>query len=247
MPSSLIGVLQRHCADTDSTCPEPSQLTCLADVLGRIPDPRRARARGRRCRLGSLLALCMVAVLGGATSLAALARFAADTDSDLCEQLGLTSSTSNASMLGRLLARLDGGALDGAVGAWLARYSADPVDEPGDTLAGLAVDGRTVRGSRTDGAAAHRLAAALHACQTVIAQRQIAANAGDSRSNADINTIGKPATARRSSISEPRRPGHVHDLSGRSRTHAGCGTRSCDLSSATRLDAAGLSHPPVML
>ncbi|MET7888020.1 transposase family protein [Streptomyces avermitilis] len=202
-------------------------------MLGRIPDPRRAR--GRRCRLGSLLALCMVVVLGGAASLAALARFAADTDSDLREQLGLSSSTSNASMLGRLLAGLDGGALDDAVGAWLARYSADPVDEPGDTLAGLAVDGQTVRGSRTDGAAVHRLAAALHACQTVIAQRQIAANAGDSRSNADINTIGRPATARRSSISEPRRPGHVHDLSGRSRTHAGCGTRSCDLF---------VGHPP---
>ncbi|MGW2520674.1 hypothetical protein ACWC09_27370 [Streptomyces sp. NPDC001617] len=72
MPSSLIGVLQRHCADTDSTCPEPSQLTCLADVLGRIPDPRRVR--GRRYRLGSLLALCMIADLGGATSLAAIAR-----------------------------------------------------------------------------------------------------------------------------------------------------------------------------
>lgn len=173
-------------------------------MLGRIPDPRRAR--GRRYRLGSLLALCMVAVLGGATSLAAIARFAADTDSDLREQLGLTSSTSIASTLGRLLARLDGDALDDAVGAWLARYSADPVDEPGDTLVGLAVDGKTVRGSRTDGAAVHRLAAAPHACQTVIAQRQIAANAGDSRSNADINTIGRPATARRSSISEPRRP-----------------------------------------
>jgi hypothetical protein len=63
----------------------------------------------------------MVAVLGGATSLAAIARFAADTDSDLREQLGLTSSTSTASTLGRLLARLDGNALDDAMGAWLAR------------------------------------------------------------------------------------------------------------------------------
>ncbi|MGW0730749.1 transposase family protein [Streptomyces sp. GbtcB7] len=113
MPSSPIGVLQRHCADTDSTCPEPSRLTCLADVLGRISDPRRVR--GRRYRLGSLLALCMVAFLGGATSLAAIARFAADTDSDLREQLGLTSSTPNASTLGRLLARLDGDALYDAV------------------------------------------------------------------------------------------------------------------------------------
>ncbi|MGW2841791.1 transposase family protein [Streptomyces sp. NPDC001493] len=92
VPSSLIRVLQRHCADTDSTCPEtgPSQLACLADVLGRIPDPRRVR--GRRYHLGSLLALCLVGVLAGATSLAA---FAADTDSDLCDQLGPTSSAPN--------------------------------------------------------------------------------------------------------------------------------------------------------
>jgi len=121
----------------------------------------------------------MAAVLGGATSLAAIARFAADTDSDLREQLGLTSSTPNASTLGRLLARLDGDALDDVVGAWLARYAADPVDEPGDTLVGLAVDGQTVRGSRTDGAAVHLLAAALHACQTVIAHRQIAAKSNE--------------------------------------------------------------------
>ncbi|WP_406410310.1 transposase family protein [Streptomyces sp. NBC_01614] len=88
MPSFLIGVLQRHCADIDSACPDPQQFTSLADVLGRIPDPRRVR--GRRYRLGSLLALCLVAVLGGATSLAAIARFAADTGYGLREQLGLT-------------------------------------------------------------------------------------------------------------------------------------------------------------
>ncbi|WP_234435967.1 ISAs1 family transposase [Streptomyces sp. NRRL S-813] len=179
MSSSLIGVLRRHCADIDSTCPdpEPPQLTCLADVLGRIPDPRRVR--GRRYCLGSLLTLCLVAVLGGATPLAAIARFAANTDCDLRERLGLTAGTPNASTLGRLLARLDGDALDDAVGAWLARYTADPVDEPGDRLIGLAVDGKTVRGSRTDIGAVHLLAAALHACQTVIAQRQIAAKSNE--------------------------------------------------------------------
>lgn len=179
VPSSLIGVLRRHCEDIDSACPdpEPQQFTALAEVLGRIPDPRRVR--GRHYRLGSLLALCLVAVLGGATSLAAITRFAADTDSDLREQIGLASSTPNASTLGRLLARLNGDALDDAVGAWLARYATDPVDEPGDTLVGLAVDGKTVRGSRTDGTAAHLLAAALHACQTVIAQRQIAAKSNE--------------------------------------------------------------------
>ncbi|MET9914169.1 transposase [Streptomyces sp. NPDC006476] len=65
------------------------------------------------------------------------------------------------------------------MGAWLARYAADPVDEPGETLIGLAVDGKTVRGSRTDGMAVHLLAAALHGCQTVIAQRQVAAKSNE--------------------------------------------------------------------
>ncbi|MFD9393009.1 hypothetical protein ACFWBB_20550 [Streptomyces sp. NPDC060000] len=79
------------------------------------------------------------------TSPAAIARFAADTDSDLREQLGPTSSTPNASTPGRLLARLDD-AVGAAVGAWLARHAADPVEELGDTRAGLAVEGKTVRG-----------------------------------------------------------------------------------------------------
>ncbi|MEX3101916.1 MULTISPECIES: ISAs1 family transposase [unclassified Streptomyces] len=163
MRSQLARRVDRPCSA------DPQQLTSLAEVLGRIPDPRRVR--GRRYRLNSLLALCLVAVLGGATSLAAIARFAADTHPGLREQLELASSTPNASTLGRLLARLNGDALDDAEGAWLARYAAAPVDEGGDTLAGLAVDGQPVRGSRADGAAVHLLAAALHSCQTVIAQR----------------------------------------------------------------------------
>ncbi|MFF5359226.1 hypothetical protein ACFY4I_07410 [Streptomyces scabiei] len=99
---------------------------------------------------------------------------AVDIDSGLREQIGLVSSTPNASTPGGLLARRNGDALDDAVGAWLARYATDPVDEHDDPLVDLAVDGKTVRGSRTDGAAVHLLADALHACQTLIAQRRIA-------------------------------------------------------------------------
>jgi hypothetical protein len=72
------------------------------------------------------------------------------------------------------------------VGAWLARYAADPVDEPGETLIGLAVDGRTVRGSRTDAMAVHLLAPALHSCQTVIAQRQVPAKSNEIRAFAPL-------------------------------------------------------------
>ncbi|MCX4649671.1 transposase family protein [Streptomyces sp. NBC_01446] len=130
---------------------------------------------------GSSQALCLVAVLGGATSLAAISRFAADTGSGLRERLGLISSTPNASTLGRLLSRLDGDALDDTVGAWLARYAADPDDEPGDRLVGLAVDDKTVRGARTDSSAVCLFAAALHSCRTVVARRQVAAKSNEVR------------------------------------------------------------------
>ncbi|MFF0011355.1 ISAs1 family transposase [Streptomyces sp. NPDC005374] len=146
-------------------------------MLDQVPDPRRVR--GRRYRIGSLLALCLVAVLSGTKSVAAIARFAADSDCDLRTRLGLTCATPNTTTLGRLLARLDGDALDDAVGTWIARYATDPADEPGDTLVGLAVDGKAVRGSRTDDKAVYLLAAALHTSQTVIAQRQIPAKSNE--------------------------------------------------------------------
>ncbi|WP_157875042.1 ISAs1 family transposase [Streptomyces resistomycificus] len=171
MPSSLIDVLACHREDVDLPC-SPADLRTLAQVLDEVPDPRRVR--GRRYRIGSLLALCLVAVLGGAKSVTATARFATDSSPELRECLRFTSTTPNTTTLGRLLARLDGNALDDAIGAWLGRYATDPVHEPGDPLRGLAVDGKAVRGSRTNtGKAVHLLAATLHTSQTVISQRQI--------------------------------------------------------------------------
>ncbi|MFG3296583.1 ISAs1 family transposase [Streptomyces sp. NPDC048179] len=180
MQPSLISVLTRHFEDAAAPCPptDPSELATLTEVFDHLPDPRRVR--GRRYRLGSLLGLCLVAVLGGARSLAQIARFAADAAPEVHDQLGLNRATPNASTLGRLLARLDGDTVDNAVGAWLARRAIDPVEEPG-RLTGLAVDGKTVRGSRTDGHAVHLLAAALHDSQTVIAQRQVAAKSNEIR------------------------------------------------------------------
>ncbi len=78
MQPSLISVLTRHFEDAAAPCPptDPSELATLTEVLDPLPYP--PRVRGRRYRLGSLLGLCLVAVLGGARSLAQIARFAAD-------------------------------------------------------------------------------------------------------------------------------------------------------------------------
>ncbi|MBA4867337.1 transposase family protein [Streptomyces sp. PSKA54] len=126
MPSSLINVLARHCEDGNELCPsiEPHELASPCEVLAAVPDSRRVR--GRRYPIGVLLALCLTAVLSGARSLTQIARYAADADPQVRAALGLARATPNASTLGRLLARIDGDALDDAVGTWLARHAAIP-------------------------------------------------------------------------------------------------------------------------
>ncbi|WP_327579015.1 ISAs1 family transposase [Streptomyces sp. NBC_00145] len=175
MPSSLIDVLQRHREDADllHVSAELAELAALSEVLDQLPDPRRVR--GRRYRLGSLLALCLLAVLGGATTLAGIASYAIDAPPEARARIGLHRPP-RATTLGRLLSRLDGDALDDAVGAWLARHTSDQADEGAAGLVGVAVDGKAVRGSRTgEKTSIHLLAAVLHEGQAVIFQRQIAA------------------------------------------------------------------------
>ncbi|WP_043637703.1 transposase family protein, partial [Nonomuraea candida] len=165
MPSSPINVLARHLEHVTATDPllHLPDLPALAAVLDTVPDPRSRH--GRRYRLGPLLALSLLAVLSGATSLARITRFINGYDPDLRARAGL-SSTSRlaASTLGRLLARLDGDAFDTATCAYLAILATDtpPASSPYPSrapLSGLAVDGKTLRGSRTaDGTTVHLLA-----------------------------------------------------------------------------------------
>ncbi|WP_171076193.1 ISAs1 family transposase [Streptomyces sp. YIM 121038] len=145
----------------------PQEVARLAEVLDVLPDPRRRQ--GRRYRLGVLLSVCTLAVLGCASNLIAIARFTAGLRPETRSRLGLEASVPRACTLGRLPARIDGDALDQAVGAWLAAQL-----EPAGGLRALAVDGKSLRGSRTaTRTAVHLLAAVVHGERTVIAQRQV--------------------------------------------------------------------------
>ncbi|WP_327588921.1 hypothetical protein OHA25_19235 [Nonomuraea sp. NBC_00507] len=68
VPSSPIDVLARHLEDVTVASPltDLLDLPALAEVLDTVPDPRSRR--GRCYRLGPLLALSLLTVLGGATS-----------------------------------------------------------------------------------------------------------------------------------------------------------------------------------
>jgi predicted transposase YbfD/YdcC len=103
------------------------QIPVLAQELAKVPDPRRAA--GRRFELVFLLGVVVMAVLAGARSIAGIRRWAANTDPVVLSALagGGPSRLPVASTLSRLLARLDGDAVDDA----FARYTA-AVLAPGD-------------------------------------------------------------------------------------------------------------------
>ncbi|MFD8384982.1 ISAs1 family transposase [Streptomyces sp. NPDC059679] len=164
-------------AETASPSELPGLLTCLAAV----PDPRRRK--GRRHPLAFVLAVAACAVLAGAKSLAAIAEWAADAPPGLLSRLGAPCRDPRHGPLApaeatvrRTLQRIDGDALDAAVGTWLtwrASATAGQATNGDRPRPSMAVDGKTVRGAhRPDGTQVHLLAA-MTGTGLVTAQREI--------------------------------------------------------------------------
>jgi hypothetical protein len=98
----------------------PGSVPVLAEELAKVPDPRRAA--GRRFDLVFLLSVVAMATLAGARSISGILRWAAKTDPAVLTALarGGPCRLPAYSTMARLLARLDGDAVDDA----LARYTA---------------------------------------------------------------------------------------------------------------------------
>jgi predicted transposase YbfD/YdcC len=152
----------------------PEEVPGLLERLAEVPDPRDPR--GVRHALAVVLALTACSVLAGATSLLAVGEWIADAPAHVLERLGarpdpllperrLPAETT----VRRLLARIDGDALDRAIGGWLAdRRPAVP------GLHGLAVDGKSLRGAaRAKGRKIHLLAALDHTTGLALAQLDV--------------------------------------------------------------------------
>jgi len=139
----------------------------LIEVLRQIPDPRRRR--GIRHSSESVLALALCAKLCGARSLEAMAQWAEDLPAETLRRLGCRRGRAPSEpTFRRLLGRIDPAALDRSLGAWTA----------GRTVLhgkGLAIDGKTVRGSKdADQPAVHLVGAVVHGEGLVVAQTRVA-------------------------------------------------------------------------
>jgi hypothetical protein len=153
----------------------PEEIPGLLERLAEVPDPRDPR--GVRHAPVVVLALTACAVLAGATSLLAVGEWITDAPPSVLERLGVRPDPLSPkrclpaeATVRRLLGRIDGDALDRAVGRWLAdrRAGADGQLHP------VAVDGKTLRGAaRATGRKIYLLAACDHLSGLVLAQLDV--------------------------------------------------------------------------
>ena len=144
----------------------------LLERLAELPDPRDPR--GRIYPFVPLLALCLVAILAGHTSVAAIAQFGRLRGQRLGHALGFTRGQLPCpNTLTNLLAALDAAALDRLLGEWLQDRHAAGWEH-------VALDGKTLRGSR-DGQVpgVHLLAAYAPQASAVLAQVRVEATTNE--------------------------------------------------------------------
>jgi predicted transposase YbfD/YdcC len=142
----------------------------LLDVLAGLPDPRARR--GVRHRLATVVAASVCAVVAGYRSYTAVAEWIADLPADAAARLGMHAARRpSESMIRRLLQALDPDRLSAVVGDWFDQRLPTP---PAGARRAIAVDGKTIRGSRNPHAPArHVLAACEHTSAVVLAQTDV--------------------------------------------------------------------------
>ena len=133
----------------------------LIASLHEIPDPRYPQ--GRRHPLAAILALRCVAMRCGYRSDSAMAEWGRCYGQKLAQALGFTHAKPPcAATLYQVLRRLDGPLVEATWGAWAESVLTALPPAPGEPDA-LAIDGKTLRGSRKQGApAAHLLSVFSH-------------------------------------------------------------------------------------
>jgi predicted transposase YbfD/YdcC len=150
LPSSLITSLSNAPAGAGA----PAAAGGLLTALRALPDPRARR--GVRHALAVVVAAAICAVVAGYRSYTAIGEWVADLPAETATALGIEAGRRpSEAMIRRLLQALDPDRLTAVIGAWLAAQ----IPTPAGTRRALAVDGKTLRGSRTGGAAARHVLA----------------------------------------------------------------------------------------
>jgi predicted transposase YbfD/YdcC len=144
----------------------------LIEVLAEMPDFRNNR--GQRHALAAILALACSAMLCGSRSYTAIAEWGRNYGARLMRALGFTRQPPCAATLHAVLRRVDRAEVEAKLGAW-AEGLLHGAPAPQDTAEGIAIDGKTLRGSQKQGApGAHLLSALAPRLGVTLAQPAVA-------------------------------------------------------------------------
>ena len=147
--------------------------TSLMELLGALEDPRSAK--GRRHPLVALLALALVAMFAGQSSYEAIVQYGHERGWPFLQLLGFTRRRGLCkATYSRVFRRIDVAAFEAAVSRWiLARVKSTAVEH-------LAIDGKTLRGSREGQTpAVHLVAAYAPEVQAAVAQLRVDAKTNE--------------------------------------------------------------------
>lgn len=146
---------------------EKAALLSVYDILDTVPDPRKRH--GLRYELAFLLTCLLAALLCNCNSTEAVAQWCREHEPLLGQVFGRRLFlTPSGSLYRKLLPRLDVQTVEQVLGRWIQATLHAAPDEP------IALDGKTVRGARTDEQAApHLLSFCTHESQETLFQVRV--------------------------------------------------------------------------
>jgi predicted transposase YbfD/YdcC len=150
----------------------------LIEVFSDIPDVRKSR--GKRHPLSAILALSCCAMLCGSRSYSAIADWGRNYGSEITHALGFTHNTPCASTLHTIFGRLDREVFEATLGIWADSVVAHTPATPEAPEIAMAVDGKTLRGSKKQGApGTHLLSVLAHRLGLTLTQQAVAAKTNE--------------------------------------------------------------------
>lgn len=146
-------------------------LSPLAEVLGRLTDVRQRQ--GKRYELKTVLTVVVLGLLSGENSVRGIAAWAQEQRWALSQALGLKGGrVPSLGTIQRVLRLLDSQELEETLSQWVAPLLTDKEQE---SWAGIAVDGKTLRGSsEAEQDSWQVLSAFSHRLEAVLGQRTVA-------------------------------------------------------------------------
>ena len=125
----------------------------LIEVFAMIPDFRKQR--GKRHPLAAIFALACCAMLCGARSYSAIAEWGRNYGVRLAQALGFTHATPCAATLHTIFRHVNRDEFEAHLGAWADRVVESLASGPEMPEPAVALDGKTLRGSKKQGAQGH--------------------------------------------------------------------------------------------